>query len=149
MFCNVFNFTSWNFMKFFTKIKIENFTTISISFGAKKIIGPVPSKDMPTSSIRIAPISMKDAHSVESNEKSILRFLFFELWSILYLLVSIKKQSRGKAPHQIYIFFSQMDKIFYDKMFSKFQKWSYLHERCGRRWIESRIIFSIILIFSL
>ena len=30
---------------------------------------------------------MKDAHSAESHEKSILRFLFFELWLIVYTIV--------------------------------------------------------------
>ena len=41
---------------------------------------PVPIWDMPFA----IPIFMKDAHSAESNEKSIFRFLFFELWLILF-----------------------------------------------------------------
>ena len=54
----------------------------------EKNIGPVPSKDIQTlAHLSFAPIFMKDAHSAESNEKSIfqfLRFLVFEIWSFLY-----------------------------------------------------------------
>ena len=48
-------------------------------------IGPVPSKDMQTS-LSFAPIFMKDAPSAESIEKSISRFLFFELWLIVFTI---------------------------------------------------------------
>ena len=48
-------------------------------------IGPVPSKDMQTS-LSFAPIYMKDAPSAESIEKSISRFLFFELWLIVFTI---------------------------------------------------------------
>ena len=42
---------------------------------------PSPS---PLLHLRSGPIFMEDAHIAESNEKSIFRFLFFELWSTLY-----------------------------------------------------------------
>ena len=40
--------------------------------------------DMQTPPLRNGYIYMKDAQCTETNEKSIFRFLFFELWSILY-----------------------------------------------------------------
>ena len=36
--------------------------------------------------LRIAPVFMKDAHSAESNENSMFRFLFFELWLIVFTI---------------------------------------------------------------
>ena len=45
----------------------------------------------------------------------------------------------GEAPANF--FFSQMDKMFYAFFF--FQKWSYLHERCGMCWSDSKINFPI------
>ena len=58
------------------KVKILD----SVSFEYKidhitKIKGLIPTKDIQTP-LRNGPISMKDAHSAESNEKSILRFYF-------------------------------------------------------------------------
>ena len=47
----------------------------------------IPTKDVQTPSsptLSFAPILMEDAQYAETNEKSIFRFLFFELWSILY-----------------------------------------------------------------
>ena len=60
-----------------------------LRFPGHKIVtsfGPVPSIDMQTCHflLSFAPISMKDAHSTESNKKSIFRFLFFELWLIAF-----------------------------------------------------------------
>ena len=34
--------------------------------------------------LSFAPIFMKDSHGAEANEKSILRFLFFDLWLIVF-----------------------------------------------------------------
>ena len=39
---------------------------------------------MQTPSLRNGKIYMKDAHCAEKNETSIFRFLFFELWLIIY-----------------------------------------------------------------
>ena len=47
-------------------------------------LGPVPGKYMQTPPLSFAPICMKHAHSAESKEKSIFRFLFFELWLIVF-----------------------------------------------------------------
>ena len=58
------------------------------------IISLVPSKDMqipPTAPLRNSRIFMKDAQCAETNEKYIFRFfrfLFFELWSILFTISS-------------------------------------------------------------
>ena len=38
-----------------------------------------------------APIFMKDAHSAESHEKPIFRFLTFELWLIIFTIYQNKK----------------------------------------------------------
>ena len=48
----------------------------------------------------------------------------------------------GSSPPPIMIF-SQMDKMFFDKNCIKFQKWSYLHERCGMCWNDWKINFPI------
>ena len=36
--------------------------------------------------LSFAPIFMKDVHSAESNEKYIFRYLFFELWLIVFTI---------------------------------------------------------------
>ena len=49
--------------------------------------GFFPTNDMQAPSpLRSGNICMKDAHSAESNEKSIFRFLFFELWLIVFTI---------------------------------------------------------------
>ena len=52
----------------------------------------------------------------------------------------------GRSPSPI--FFSQIDKMFFDRMFSKFQVCSFLHVRCGICWNEWDINFSIFAMFS-
>ena len=49
----------------------------------RSVLDPVPSKDMQTPPLRSGHIFRKDALCAEMNEKSIFRFLFFELWSFL------------------------------------------------------------------
>ena len=58
------------------KVPISYRTWVETTF---KHFGPVPSKDMQTLPLSFAPIFMKDAHSAESNENSILKFLFFRV----------------------------------------------------------------------
>ena len=48
--------------------------------------GPVPCKDPSPPPLRSGHIHMKDAHSAESNEKSYFRFLFFQLWLIVFTI---------------------------------------------------------------
>ena len=51
---------------------------------------PVPSKDMHSAYLpplfRRGHIYMKETHSAESNEKSCIRFLYFELWLIVFTI---------------------------------------------------------------
>ena len=47
-------------------------------------VGCFPTKDMQTAPLRSGHIYIKDAHSAESSETSYFRFLFPELWWILY-----------------------------------------------------------------
>ena len=83
--------------------------------------GFFPTKGMQTTPLplRIAPIFMKDAHSAESNEKSIFRFLFFELWLIVFIIY---------GWHTWIFEFHRPKKIV--------QKWPHLQERCAMSWNE-------------
>ena len=51
-----------------------------------RILGPIPGKDMQTPSLSFASIFMENAYSAESNEKSMLRFLLFDLWLIVFTI---------------------------------------------------------------
>ena len=51
----------------------------------------------------------------------------------------------GEGTHQL--FFSQVDKLFFDKKFSKFQMLSHLHARWGMCWNEWKFNFSTFAIF--
>ena len=69
----------------FDELFLKNFDATFI-----QVFSPVPSKDMQTPPpFRIAQIFMKDAHSVEPNEKSYIMFFwfsFFELWLIVFII---------------------------------------------------------------
>ena len=55
--------------------------------------------------LSLTPISMKDAHSAQSNEKSIFRFLqfiFFELWLIVFTIYQIFSDEKMFKSCQIY-----------------------------------------------
>ena len=63
--------------------------------------GPVPCKDPSPPPLRSGHIHMKDAHSAESNEKSYFRyfrFLFFQLWLIVF---TINGDTPGVPPTKI------------------------------------------------
>ena len=64
--------------------KFGNFWPIFFGRWHLKIIGFFPTKDVQTPPLRSGHSYMKDAECAESNEKSIFRFLFYELWSFLY-----------------------------------------------------------------
>ena len=67
-------------------------------------IGFFPTKDMqnpPHTPLRSGHIYMKDAHSAESNEKSIFRFLFFELWLIVFTIHGDTPGFSSVSPTQI------------------------------------------------
>ena len=63
------------------------------------------------SQVRSGHIYMKDVHSAESNEKSYFRFLFFELWLIVFTIYGdtsappTKKQSCSNATTTEYFYF--------------------------------------------
>ena len=75
--------------------------------------GHVPSKNMQTKPLEVfAPIFMKDAHSDESNEKSIfrfLRFLIFELWLITFIIYQ-KYTDQNKSCSKVFKFTGKMRK---------------------------------------
>ena len=77
--------------------------------------------------LEIVPIFMKDAHSAESNEKSILRYIYFYSCGWLYLKYT------GDTPRFSSV--SQTKKIV--------QKWSNLQERFAMSWNEWKINFAI------
>ena len=85
--------------------------------------GPVPITDIQTP-LRNCHIYMKDAQCAETNERSIflfLSFLFFELWSILYLefTESYKSFDLNNWP-KMYFFFKTCA-IFWNKCRTEFQ----------------------------
>ena len=67
--------SAWLRMNF--RLKSKNVATTEV-----RVYGLFPIKDMQTlpPSLRNSQIYMKDANCAETNEKSIFRFLFFELW---------------------------------------------------------------------
>ena len=90
--------------------------------------GWFPAKDMqtpPYQGVGIFHIHMKDAHCVETNEKSIFRFLFFSMVDCMYNL---------QVTHPIFHVCHRPKKIL--------QKWPKFHGRCAMCWNESEINFS-------
>ena len=79
-----------------------------------KTPGFFPSKDMQTSPLRSGIIYMEDTHSVESNEKSIFPFLFYELCLIVFKMYGDTPGFSSESP---------IKKIVH--------KWPKLQERCA------------------
>ena len=74
------NCGSFFFLLRIFQLSVQTSRSVNVATG----LGPVPSKDMQTLPLSFAPIFMKDAQCVESNKKSIFRFLFFELsWKFI------------------------------------------------------------------
>ena len=64
--------------------------------------------------LSFAPIFMKDVHSAESNEKYIFRYLFFELWLIVFTIYGSPRFSSVSPTEKKIV-----------------QKWSNLQKRCA------------------
>ena len=74
------------FFRFFFLQKCSNIFEQTFFFFSKvfKFKGPVPRNDKQIPPLSFDPTFMKDGQCAESNEKSIFRFLFFELWLIVF-----------------------------------------------------------------
>ena len=85
-------------------------------------------KNMQTPPLRSGYIYMTNAHCVETNEKSILRYLFFELWLIIF---------------QVFRWNTLISKCATDQNRKKksLQKWPISNEICAMCWNEWKIHF--------
>ena len=65
-------------------------------------LGPVLSKDMETPPLKNGQILMKDAQCAETKEKSVfqfLRFLFFELLRILFIIFECFRPTKNETEN--------------------------------------------------
>ena len=96
-----------------------------------EIFGPVPSKDMQTSSppsLRSGHLYMKNAQCAETNEKSCIRILIFLVFELLLVKdVTIRVQNKnsskaakftGKMRIDLIIIFLVVEFFFFNKSFS-------------------------------
>ena len=72
---------------------------MSVNFQLRIYIPPPPLPQL-----RSGPIFMIDLHRAESNGKSMFRFLFFELWLIVYLIWPSPKERYANTSSEVAIF---------------------------------------------